>query len=220
MSDPIEPTGQPAGTQPSSNGQPAPTTPPEGFVEMSNDCTGALRKIEELTLANRILADTNGQNAITIGNLNAKVTQYESDKASLVGQHTTALNELNGKYTVAQAELAKKSALELKLNAIKTAGKPELLAIIDSLPVAETPEAQLQIINNMAQFADGIAKKRESELLAGNVDGSTGLSSAPAGVKPTTPEGWESYINTLPLGSKERKAAFDEYYLALNPPKK
>ena len=219
MSDPIEPTGQPAGTQPSSTGQPAPTTPPEGFVEMSR-LTGALRKIEELTLANRILADTSGQKDVTIGQLNAKVTQYESDKASLVGQHTTALNELTGKYTVAQAELAKKSALELKLNAIKAAGKPELLAIIDSLPVAETPEAQLVIINNMAQFADGIAKKRETELLAGNVDGSTGLGSAPAGKKPTTPEGWDAYINTLPLGSKERKAAFDEYYLALNPPKK
>ena len=216
MPEPTETTGQsPAGTQASSNAQPASTTPPEGFVEAAR-LNGALQKIQELTLANRALAEQLATKDVQLGDLTAKFTKLEAEKGQLVGQHTTALKELNDKYTDAQGQLAQKAALERKLAAIKTSGHPELLAIIDSLPVAENDEKQLQVINNMATFATELVKKREAELLAGSTDGSSGVSAPHAKEKPTTSEGWQAYVNSLPIGSKERQAAFDEWFAFAN----
>jgi len=216
----VDPAGQSGnGTQASAQAaQVASTTPPEGYVEMSR-LSGALVKIEQLTLANRALADASVQKDTTIATLTAKITTMEAEKGQLVGQHKTALDDISTKYSDAQKELAKKQALELKLGAIKASGHPELLAILDSLPTAENAEAQLVIVNQMAQFADGISKKREQELLAGNMDGGTGLGSGSTAAKPTTSDGWEAYIATLKPGSKERATAFDEYFNFVSKPK-
>ncbi len=216
MPEPTETPGQSGnGTQPSSNAQGETTTPPEGFVPVER-LNGALAKIQELTLANRALAEQLATKDVQLAETRTQATKLEAEKGQLVGQHTTVLKELNEKYTDAHGQLAQKAALERKLSAIKTSGHPELLAIIDSLPVAEDDEKQLQVINNMAAFATDLVKKREQELLAGNVDTSSGVGSLPAKEKPTTDEGWQAYINTFPLGSKERQGAFDEYWLFAN----
>jgi hypothetical protein len=217
MPEPTETTGQPEnGTQASSTAQPVTPAQETGEMVPKARLDGALAKIQELTLANRALAEQIATKDIQLGDLTAKVTTLEAEKGQLVGQHTTALKELNDKYTDAQGQLAQKEALERKLSAIKTSGHPELLAIIDSLPVAEDDEKQLQVINNMAAFATDLVKKREAELLAGTTDGSSGIGAIHAKDKPTTSEGWQAYINSLPLGSKERQAAFDEWFAFAN----
>jgi hypothetical protein len=217
MPEPTETTGQPEnGTQASSTAQPVTPAQETGEMVPKARLDGALAKIQELTLANRALAEQIATKDIQLGDLTAKVTTLEAEKGQLVGQHTTALKELNDKYTDAQGQLAQKAALERKLGAIKTSGHPELLSIIDSLPVAEDDEKQLQVINNMAAFATDLVKKREAELLAGTTDGSSGIGAIHAKDKPTTSEGWQAYINSLPLGSKERQAAFDEWFAFAN----
>ena len=217
MSDQIETPGQPGnGTQVSSNGQPATPTQDNGEMVPVARLNGALGKIQELTLANRALAEQIATKDIQLGEATAKVAKLEAEKGALVGQHTSALKELNDKYTDAQGQLVTKAALERKLSAIKTSGHPELLAIIDSLPVAEDDEKQLQVVQSMANFASDLVKKREAELLAGTVDSSSGVGTLSAKEKPSTDDAWQARINSLPLGSKERQAAFDEYFLFAN----
>jgi hypothetical protein len=218
MSDPTETTGQSTGTQSSSQGQATQTTSLEGYVEKAR-LDGALVKIQELTLANRALAEANTANQTKIADLTATLTQKEADNAALVGQHKTALEEIKGKFDTTSQELQKASARNLKLEAIKASGHAELISIIDDLPAAENAEAQLQIVNNMAKFAEGLVKKRESELLAGNTDSSTGMGTSLTPNMPSTEEGWQKYVQTFPVGSKERTAAFDEYFVWTTKPK-
>jgi hypothetical protein len=210
MPDQPETTVQPAGTQPSSQDQQG-TVVPDGYVEKAR-LDGALQKIQELTLANRALAEQITQRDTSIGNLTAQLATKAAEIEKMTGQHATELGEVKGKLSTAELAARDAEALQRKLKAIKEANHPELVSVLDVLPTAETPEDQLAIVNRLAQFASGLVKRREEELLAGATDGSSGSASLSTAPAPASAEAWVKRINSLPPGSRERQEAWDQYY--------
>jgi chromosome segregation ATPase len=176
---------------------------------------GALQKIQELTLANKALAEQLATKDVALGQTSAQIAQKEAEFQQKTGEFQSTLQNLQREREELARKAAEAEAVNRKLTAIKAAGRPELVAIIDTIPVAQSDEEQIQVVNKLAGFADDIVKRREKELIAGLGDGSHSIAAGGAApAKPTTHDGWMNYINSLKPGSLEHQKAWDEYFVA------
>ena len=96
-------------------------------------------------------------------------------------------------------------------------GHHTLLPILDQIPSDPDPEKQKQSIERMAKWAQDMLTQRETQLTAGNTSVVTQPNSTLVdnGEAPKTPRQWEQHLESLPYGSPERQAAWDQYWESL-----
>ena len=209
--------GQATSTQSSASTTAAPAAgaAPEGFVEVAR-LNGALTKIQELTLLNRNLTDRLTALTQSETSLKADLTQKESLWAAQQSEFTTKITGAEQEKAQLAAKLAAADALKLKLKIVQELGAPQLYNVLDVVPDS-TDEAVLRpALQKLAQFAGAIAQTREQELLSGV----TRTEKAPENniQLPSTDEGWNKYIASLPFGSPEYQKAMDAWHTWLFKP--
>jgi hypothetical protein len=196
--------------------QQAPGTPapagqvPAGYVEQGR-LTGALQKIQELTLSNRALIEQGNAKDATIGQLQAQLAEAGANGKATAGEQSSVIQNLTKERDDLKAQVAQFNATKSKIKLINEAGRPELYAILDSIPDAADEAAQKKIIDDLGAFAVSIATKREAQLVAGTLPGNNNPQTV-AQVTPKSDKEWAVYVNALPLGSPERGKAMDQYF--------
>jgi hypothetical protein len=172
---------------------------------------GSVSKIEELTLANRSYLADQAAKTSEIEQLRAQLGIKDVEKAAAIGERDKQLQATIQTKTAQEQELADLRAFKLKVEVAKEIGQPGLLKILDKLPNMTDREALKGILTDFANFANDAAADREKQLMAGVTPPLGG--SAKAVTTPTSAEGWEKHINSLPIGSIDRKQAFDDYWV-------
>jgi hypothetical protein len=170
---------------------------------------GAVRKIEELTLGNRDLTAQLAAKASEIEQLKVQLSTKDVEKTVAVSERDTKLEQFIKESADLQSKLKELAAFQAKVKMAQEINRPELIKIIDRIPAVEDPQVLKGIMEDFTRFADDLVKEREKQIFSGVLP-PIGPGSAPQ--KPTSSASWEKHINTLPLGSKERAAAMDEYY--------
>lgn len=164
------------------------------------------------------------QNATTIQTLTAQVTELQqkivdltaqlstkgTEQTTLVGQRDQTIQSLTQETSTLKTELATLKALQNKLAIIKKLGRPELISIMDAVPASEDPAQTEAAMNTLIGFADSMVQAREKQL-AGGVTSTGGGNAVPSKPLPTTSADWEKHLNSLPMGSKERKEAMEQW---------
>jgi hypothetical protein len=214
-SDPAQPTAnsvsvpvQPSPVNPPPGPVGTPEDAPAGYIELAR-YNGLVRKVEELTLANRGLTDQLASKSSEIEQLKGQLAIKDTEKTVAVGERDSKLTTVLQENQTLLAELTELRGLQAKVQAIKELNRPELLKIADRIPAVQDPEALKTILLDFAGFADDLVKQREQQLLAGVTPAIGGVQPGPS--RPQTGEAWLNYLNGLPLGSLERTKAFDEY---------
>lgn len=213
---PVEQTTVPLQQAPPPPAPTVPAAPPEGFVEQAR-FSGAIKKIEELTIAARgheaQLAEKVSENE----RLTAQLGTRDVEKTIAVGERDKLLETATTEKIALERELATARANLLKLKVIKDLGHPELIQIMDTIPSMVDEEALRTVIKDFAGFTQAQVTAREKELLSGQVPPASAIvSTDPA---PTSDDAWQAKINTLPAGSPERAKAFDDWYAWQHKPK-
>lgn len=172
---------------------------------------GLVKKVEELTLANRTLNEQLSAKSSEMEQLRSQLVVKDAEKSASVGERDKLLQAVTQEKTSLEGQLAELRGLALKVEVIRELGRPELLKIADKLPAMTDKEALKVVLQDFAGFADELVSKREKDLLAGVTPpiGSAG------NVKPGLPGNeseWEAHINSLQLGSRERQKAMDDYW--------
>ena len=183
---------------------------PDGYVPEAR-LTGALQKINSLTLTIQSLEGQLTAANTRLGELQAQGTQKETEWTTKAGEHATTLQGITKERDTLKQQLADATLNEKKHAMIAEMGHFNLLAIADQIPAHADPAKQKEAIEKVAAFADGLVKARESQLTSGT----TVVTTQPPeqNVKlPDTAAAWEKHINSLPWGSPERSKAFDDYY--------
>jgi len=181
---------------------------PEGFIEKAR-FDGLVRKVEELTLANRDLTAQLGLKNSEIEQLKGQLTVKDTEKTVAVSERDKLLEAKVTENSTLQKELEELRAYKLKVETAKSMKRPDLLMVLDSIPAMTDQEAMKSIFTELANFADNAAKEREKQLMAGITSSATVEPKNVSG--PSTDEAWMEYINSLPLGSQKRQQAFDQY---------
>jgi hypothetical protein len=172
--------------------------------------TGAVRKIEELTLSSREVQTQLAARASEIEQLKAQLGVKDVEKTVAVGERDKKLSTLLEESAAAQAQLKELTAYKAKVAMAQELGRPELIKIIDRIPAVEDPAVLKGIMEDFIGFADGLVKDREKQIFSGITPPVGPGGGAPQ--KPTSSASWEKQINALPLGSAERRQAMDDYY--------
>ena len=194
-----------------SNATPANTTPeqpPAGYIEKAR-FDGLVKKVEELTLKNRELEGQLAAKNSEYEQLNEQLAIKDTEKTVAVGERDKALQTALEENQAKDTELAELRALRLKLEVAKELGRPDLVAILERLPNLTDKEALTIVAKDFLGWGDQLVSEREKQLSAGMTDPISPVTTAPA--KPTTSQGWEDHINSLPLGSPEREKAFNQF---------
>ena len=191
------------------SGQPVVTTPAVQQENWAERFKGQVRKLEELTLANRTLTTDLTAKTSETEQLRAQLGIKDVEKAAAIGERDTQLQTSIQASTAKDTELAKLRAFKLKVDVARELKQPKLLAILDKLPDMTDHDALKSVLSDFANFADDAVKEREQQLMSGITPPLSGGNAVAS--TPTTSNGWEEYINKLPLGSKDRAKAFDEY---------
>lgn len=200
VSAPPEPTPQEPKTDDSSA--------PEGYIEQKR-FTGAIQKIQSLTEELRSKdAELAAKNS-TIEQLQQQQAVKDAEAQAGYGERDKKLEAaLKEKQTIESEAQALKSKLR-KIDMVKEAGHPELVAIIDTIPTFEDDELQKKAIEDIVGFTQAQVKAREESLLAGITPPAT--STSPEDVKPNSDKAWKAAIDAEPVASK-RQALFDEWF--------
>ena len=169
---------------------------------------GQVRKLEQLTLANRELQAQLDQKSSEIEQLKAQLGIKDTEKQVAVGECDKRLQETLKLNSELQAELDKLRALKAQVEVAKEIGHFEILRLSDSLPAVTDKEVLKTVMSDFIGFAEEQVKRREQQLMAG-ITAPAGVNAAPSA--PSSKKGWEEHINSLPLGSKERQKALDDY---------
>jgi hypothetical protein len=190
--------------------------PLQGYVPEAR-LTGALQKINELTLTNKSLTDQLSAANTRIGELQAQAQSKETEWSAKVGESSQALQAVNGERDDLKAENARLQAELAKAKMVGELKHYSLLPILDQIPSDPDPEKQKQNIERMAAWAHDMLQQREAQLTAGNTTVVTQPASTLVenGETPKTPKQWETYLESLPFGSPERQAAWDQYWESL-----
>ena len=193
--------------------QAAPPAIPQGYVPEAR-LSGALQKIEQLTLTNKGLTDQLTAANTRIGELQAQSQVKDTEYSAKVGEGSQALQAVEGERDSLQTENKRLQAELDKAKLVGEMGHHNLLPILDQIPVSEDPEQQKAAIAKMATWADGLLQAREAALTAGNTTVVTQPATTVAGDTklPVTAADWEKHIESLPYGSPERQAAWDNYW--------
>jgi len=186
---------------------------PAGLVE-AHRLTSAMQKIQELTLANRTLADQLATFTTSSGELRVQLANQEASIATKASEHAKLVSEFEQRESGYKTELTANESLKRKLKAIKEVGRPELLSIIDILPEAADDAAQVIAIKGIAEFASQQAQVRETQLTAG-ITRTEVVSQAGNKEVPTSDDGWAKYMEQFPLGSEDRATATDQWFTYL-----
>jgi len=221
-----EPTQTPESSPPEGNNQQVPggtqgtTAPasnasgiPQGYVPESR-LTGALQKINELTVTNKSLVDQLTAANTRIGELQAHSQSKETEWSAKVGEGSQKLEAVSGERDGLKAENARLQAELDKAKLVGELGHYTLLPILDQIPSDADPEKQKQNIERMATWADQLLQQREEQLTAGQ----TGTVTQPTQTvtdgqqTPKTAKQWEAHIESLPYGSPERNEAWESYW--------
>jgi hypothetical protein len=170
---------------------------------------GLVRKVEQLTLANRDLVTQLDTRASETEQFRSQLSIKDVEKLAAVGERDKKIAELFTAQTSQNSELNELKSLKLKIDVINKMGRPDLLRIADKLPAMTDPEAMQAIFADMASFADAAADGRERQL-------KSGMTLSPSGPQKTqvamaSHEAWNKHIDSLPLGT-EREKARDEYW--------
>jgi hypothetical protein len=172
---------------------------------------GLVRKVEELTLTNRSLNDQLGAKSSELEQLRGQLVVKDAEKSTTVGERDKLLQSITQEKTALESELVELRGLKLKVEAIQEMGRPELLRVAHRIPGMTDKEALKTVLADFAGFADELVQAREKQLMAGITPALSGAGNGrPA--TPTSEQEWEKSINSLPLGSRERNQAFDDYY--------
>jgi chromosome segregation ATPase len=222
---PEEPTQTPesspdTGNTQQANGGTAGTTnqsksdPLQGYVPEAR-LTGALQKINELTLTIKSLNDQLKAANTRVGELQAQAQSKETEWSTKVGESSQALQGVTGERDNLKAENARLQAELEKAKMVGEMGHYNLLPILDQIPSDTDPEKQKANITRMAKWADDMLAQREQALTTGQTNTTTQPNTTVTGggeTTPKTPKQWETYIESLPYGSPERTAAWDQYW--------
>lgn len=211
---------QPEVTPPAPPAPPEPSTPivPDGYVDQTR-FTGAMQKIEALTVANRELTDKLALSVSEVERMTVLLAEKDIEKTVAVGERDKRLETLVTEGTTTNLELEQLRAYKRKVEMAKTLGKPELIQMLDIIPDTQDEEVLKTVMTDIVGFADHQVQAREAQLLSGitppvsPVDNTT--------VAPSTTEGWERHVNSLEPGSKEHKIASDQWgdWVMANPEK-
>jgi hypothetical protein len=196
-------------TAPASAQTPAAPAAGAEMVEMKR-LTGALQKIEELTLLNRNLTERLTALTQSEGSLKADLAQKESLWSAQQSEFTQKLTSAEAEKATLTSRLAAADAMKLKMKIVGELNAPSLYGVLDVVPDS-TDEALLrQALQKLAQFAGTIAHNREQELKTGI----TNLEKAPENnvQLPDSDEGWKSYVAKLPFGSPEYQQAMSAWH--------
>lgn len=171
---------------------------------------GLVRKVEELTLANRTLTEQLASKSSEQEQLRSQLVVKDAEKTASVSERDKLLQSITQEKTSLEAKLVELQGLALKVDVIKELNRPELLKIADKLPNMTDKEALKVVLQDFAGFADELVQKREKDLLAGVTPKVSSAGSVKA--QPGSEADWEKHINSLDLGSRERQTAMDDYW--------
>lgn len=175
---------------------------------------GLVKKVEELTLSNRTLNEQLGAKTSEMEQLRGQLVVKDAERTTVVSERDKLLQQTVQEKTTLQAQLAELQGLALKVEVINELGRPELLKIANRLPALTDKEALKVVLQDFAGFADELVQKRERDLLAGVTPTLSNVGSVKAAL-PASEGEWESHINTLGLGTRERAQALDDYWVWL-----
>jgi hypothetical protein len=185
-----------------------PTTPQQ-VEDFKPRYTGAVQKIEQMTLAQR---ETEAQLAAKnseLEQLRAQLGIKDVEKTVAISERDKHLQEALTTNASQAQENAELRSLKLKIEVIKELGRPDLLQIADSLPNMTDKEALKTVLSTFTSYADNAAAAREKQLTSGLTPGFTSTQVQQSAL-PATEEAWNQHINGLQLGSKERAKAMDD----------
>jgi hypothetical protein len=185
------------------------TTNPETDYEARYK--GLVKKVEELTLANRALNDQLAGKNSSEEQLRSQLVVKDAEKTTSVGERDKLLQSITQEKMSLEAQLAELKGLALKVEVINELGRPELLKIANRLPSMTDKEALKVVLQDFAGFADDLVQKREKDLLAGITPALSGAGNVKTGL-PASESEWDQHINSLGLGTRERAQAMDEYW--------
>lgn len=203
--------GQQADPAPAQQADPAPaSTPPAPRAEdYKPRYDGAVRKIEELTTSRRDLEAQLTAKTSELEQLRSQLATSQVEKEVAVGERDKNLQTVVQEKAALEAEIAKAKSDLLKVQVAREMGHPELIQIMDTIPSMTDPEALKTVMGDLLRFRNDGVKQREQELLAGTSPAQP--PTAPVKETPSTVEGWQAHINSLPLGSPERAKALDAW---------
>ena len=207
---PVEPTQTTQAPAQPSNATPpnTPAAPPAGYIEQAR-YNGLVKKVEELTLKTRELEGQLAAKNSEYEQLNEQLAIKDTEKTVAVGERDKALQTSLEENQSLTSELNELRALKLKLEVAKDLKRPDMVTILDRLPNLTDKEALTTVAKDFLNWGDQLVSDREKQLSAGVTDPVSPVTTAPA--KPSTSDGWEKYVNSLPLGSPERLQAVNEY---------
>ena len=144
-----------------------------------------------------------------IEQLSAQLSLKDQEKTIAVSERDKQLETLLGDNQSQVAELGRLKALELKLEVATEMGRPELMQIASHIPDITDKELLKNVMTDFGKFTDAQVKAREDQLMAGVSP--TSVSSSAAPTKPQTVHDWQTLVDGLTHGSKERADALYLY---------
>jgi len=205
--DPAPVTTPPA--TPPSNPTPPADNVPDGFVKQER-FSGAIKKIEELTLANRGLNEQLTAKTSEMEQLNAQLASKDIEKTVAVGERDKNLEVALKKNADMEKELASLRAFKMKVETARELGHPELIGILDRIPAMEDADVLKDVMSDFVNFRESGIKEREQALLSGYTPPTPSVQ--PTDEAPQSNKEWEKHVNSLPVGSKDRQEAFDKWF--------
>jgi len=197
--------------QPDTSGQQVSTAPTTtGGVDWEQRYKGTGPVINKLTTDNNTLQAQIATLTSQLEQAKAQVGLKDVEKLAAVGERDKQLQQLIEAQTQSTAELARLKALELKLKVAKKLGKPELMEIADTIPSVTDEAALEQLMSSVAEWGDKQVLQREKQIMSGVTPGVSSTPAAPT--TPSTQEAWQAHVNSLPVGSPERKKAMDAWW--------
>jgi chromosome segregation ATPase len=178
-------------------------------VDWEGRYKGSVKKIEELTLANRGLQEQLTAKTSEVEQLRVQLGQKDTEHQVAVTERDKQLSTFTEERASMQAELKELRAYKTKVEMAIEAEHPELVKIIHRIPNVEDPEVMKSIIGDFASFTDEAVKARERQLLAGTNTATRPVNQPPAA--PTTRDAWLKKINETPIGTPERAKLLDDY---------
>ena len=172
---------------------------------------GLVRKVEELTLANRSANEQLAAKTSELEQLRSQLVVKDAEKSASVGERDKLLQSITQEKTALETKLTELQGLALKVDVINELGRPELLKIANRLPSMTDKEALKVVLQDFAGFADELVQKREKDLLAGVTPALSGAGNVRTGL-PASDSEWDRHIIAFQLGSRERAQAMDDYW--------
>ena len=198
-------TENPSGEQVSTD------TPQQQNTDWEARYKGLVKKVEELTLSNRTLNEQLTAKSSELEQLRSQLVVKDAEKVSVVGERDKLLQSITQEKVALESELTDLRGLRLKIEAIQELGRPELLKIAHRIPGMTDKDALKVVLQDFAGFADDLVQQREKQILAGVTPPLSSAGNAHPN-QPASEQEWETHINSLGLGTKERGKAMDDYW--------